>query len=90
MEVALRAEDSSSRVLQFYQSATRSSFWLLCVDLYPVLMAASIPWSPTAMAVFTVLWLIALIPTILCTRSPRVDVDSLSRRPVVLADHVRG
>jgi hypothetical protein len=89
MEVALRAKDSSSRVLQFYQSATRSSLWLFCVGLYPALMAASIPWSSTPVAVFTVLWLIALIPTILGT-SPRVDVDSLSRRPVVRADHVRG
>src|SRR4051812_20289439 len=45
-------------------SAVHSRFWLLCVDLYPVLVAASIPWSTSAVAIFMVIWFIALIPTI--------------------------
>jgi O-antigen ligase len=42
----------------------QSRFWLLCVDLYPALAAASLPWSTTAVSVFMVLWLITLLPTI--------------------------
>lgn len=42
----------------------QSRFWLLCVDLYPALAAASLPWSTTAVSVFMVLWLIVLLPTI--------------------------
>ena len=30
----------------------QSRFWLLCVDLYPALAAASLPWSTTAVSVF--------------------------------------
>lgn len=42
----------------------QSRFWLLSVDLYPALAAASLPWSTTAVSVFMVLWLIVLLPTI--------------------------
>jgi len=42
----------------------QSRFWLICVDLYPALAAAALPWSTTAVSVFMVLWLIALLPTI--------------------------
>ena len=42
----------------------QSRFWLLCVDLYPALAAASLPWSTTAVSVFMVLWLIVVLPTI--------------------------
>jgi hypothetical protein len=45
-------------------SAVHSWFWLLCVDIYPVLVAASIPWSTSAVAIFMVIWFIVLIPTI--------------------------
>jgi O-antigen ligase len=45
-------------------SLPQSQFWRLCVDLYPALAAASLPWSTTAVSVFMVLWLIALLPTI--------------------------
>ena len=38
--------------------------WRLSLDLYPALAAASLPWSTTAVSVFMVLWLIALLPTI--------------------------
>ena len=38
----------------------QSRFWLLCVDLYPALAAASLPWSTTAVSIFMVLWLIVV------------------------------
>ena len=56
-------------------SATRSRFWLLSVDVYPVLVAASIPWSTSAVAIFMVIWFVVLIPTI----EPRSFVQSLKR-----------
>jgi O-antigen ligase len=42
----------------------QSRFWLLCVDLYPALAAASLPWSTTAVSVFMALWLVLVLPTI--------------------------
>jgi O-antigen ligase len=42
----------------------QSRFWRVCVDLYPALAAASLPWSTTAVSVFMVLWLIVVLPTI--------------------------
>jgi O-antigen ligase len=47
-----------------YFSATRSRFWLFCVDMYPILVAASIPWSTTAVAAFMIIWFVVLLPTI--------------------------
>jgi hypothetical protein len=37
---------------------------ILAVDILAVLTAASLPWSTSAVAVFTVLWLLALVPTL--------------------------
>jgi hypothetical protein len=51
-----------ARVSSLFLSTTRSPFWLLCVDIYPALVAASIPWSTTAVAVFMIMWFIVLIP----------------------------
>jgi len=48
----------------------------LCVDIYPALVAACIPWSTTAVAVFMVIWFIVLLPTI----EPRAFLNNL-RRP---------
>jgi O-antigen ligase len=42
----------------------QSRFWLLCVDLYPALAGASLPWSTTAVSVFMALWILAVLPTI--------------------------
>ncbi|MEA3109238.1 MAG: O-antigen ligase [Gammaproteobacteria bacterium] len=53
--------------------ATRSWFWLLCIDVYPALIAASIPWSTTAVVVFVIIWFIVLAPTI----EPRSFLSSL-------------
>src|SRR6266702_917669 len=41
-----------------------SPAWQFSVDLYPVLAAASLPWSTSAVIAFISLWFIALIPTI--------------------------
>lgn len=45
-------------------AAIHSRFWLFCVDMYPVLVAASIPWSTSGVAIFMVIWFVVLIPTL--------------------------
>ena len=42
----------------------QSRLWLLGVDLYPALAAASLPWSTTGVSVFTALWMLVVLPTI--------------------------
>jgi O-antigen ligase len=42
----------------------QSRFWILCVDLYPALAAASLPWSTTAVSIFTALWMLVVLPTV--------------------------
>ncbi len=54
-------------------SAVHSRFWLLCVDIYPVLVAASIPWSTSGVGIFMTIWFVVLIPTI----EPRRFLDVL-------------
>lgn len=44
--------------------ATHSSFWLLCLDIYPAMVAAAIPWSTSAVLFLMAIWLVILIPTI--------------------------
>ena len=56
-------------------SAVHSWFWLLCVDLYPVLAAACIPWSTSGVAIFMVIWFVILIPTL----EPQPFLRSLKR-----------
>jgi O-antigen ligase len=75
LEVAHKTPENSKLSAVVY-SATHSWFWLLCVDVYAVLAAASIPWSTSGVAIFMVLWFIASIPTI----DPAAFVSSL-RRP---------
>ena len=60
METAISTAD----VLAAFRRATRSSFWLLCADIYPALVAACIPWSTTAVAAFMMIWFVVLLPTI--------------------------
>ena len=43
---------------------TQSRYWRFTVDLYPVLTAAALPWSTTAVVVLLSIWFIVLIPTI--------------------------
>jgi O-antigen ligase len=74
MEIVLPGSKTSSRISSVF-SATGSYFWLLCADIYPVLIAACIPWSTTAVAGFVVLWLIVLAPTI----NPTAFLISLKR-----------
>ncbi|SIO40005.1 O-Antigen ligase [Bradyrhizobium erythrophlei] len=64
LEAALKSAQKRARVYSLFLSATRSPFWLLCVDIYPVLVAASIPWSTTAVAIFMIVWFFVLIPTV--------------------------
>jgi O-antigen ligase len=76
MEVIVQTTKASPPILSIFLSWTRSSFWLLCADIYPALVAACIPWSTTAVAVFMVIWLIVVAPTI----GPRAFLNSL-RQP---------
>ena len=64
LEAALKSGRQRARVSSLFLSATRSRFWLFCVDLDPLLVAASLPWSTTAVVTFMTVWFIALIPTI--------------------------
>jgi len=64
MPEAVRTITPPRGVSAIVRSAVHSWFWLLCVDLYPALVAASIPWSTSAVAIFMVIWFIVLIPTI--------------------------
>jgi len=73
LEAALKSAQKRARVSSLFLSATRSPFWLLCVDIYPVLVAASIPWSTTAVAIFMTVWFFVLIPTV----EPRSFLRSL-------------
>jgi hypothetical protein len=64
MPEAARTTTPSPGISALVHSAVHSRFWLLCVDIYPVLVAASIPWSTSGVGIFMVIWFIALIPTI--------------------------
>jgi O-antigen ligase len=75
LEAAVKSTQKSARVSSLFFSATRSWFWLLCADIYPALVAASVPWSTTAVAVFMIVWFIVLIPTI----EPRAFLRSLKQ-----------
>lgn len=55
---------TGSRILPLVASWPRSRFWHLCADVYPALAAAALPWSTTAVAIFIVLWLVVLLPTL--------------------------
>jgi hypothetical protein len=61
---AATASRFRSEVHRLFWLATESRFWRFCVDLYPILIAASLPWSTTAVVVFFSIWFIILIPTI--------------------------
>jgi O-antigen ligase len=64
LEAALKSTRKRAKVSSLFLAATRSRFWLFCVDLDPLLVAASLPWSTTAVVVFMIMWFIALTPTI--------------------------
>jgi len=51
-------------ITELVASWPQSRFWSLCADLYPALVAASLPWSTTAASIFAVLWIIVVLPTI--------------------------
>jgi hypothetical protein len=44
--------------------ATHSTFWRLCLDIYPALAAAALPWSTSTVLILMAIWLGILIPTI--------------------------
>jgi hypothetical protein len=77
VEATVRTAD----VLTAFRRASRSSFWLLCADFYPALVAACIPWSTTAVASFMAIWLVVAADD----RSTRVpEIPEATRRLAVL------
>jgi O-antigen ligase len=58
------APDFSSEVSRLFWLAIRSRLWQFSLDLYPVLIAAALPWSTTAVIILLSIWVIVLIPTI--------------------------
>lgn len=71
MEVARKTR--WTELSSLFYLATRSWFWLLCADIYPVLVAACIPWSTTGVAIFVSVWVFVLVPTL----DPRLFLQSL-------------
>ena len=63
---------------------TGSRAWQFSVDLYPVLVAASLPWSTSAVLIFMSIWFIALIPTIEPARFFRALRAPSSLAPIAL------
>lgn len=61
---AASASDFRGDVSRLFWPSTGSRFWRFCVDLYPILVAALLPWSTTAVIVCFSIWFIVLIPTI--------------------------
>lgn len=62
----------------------QSRFWLICVDWYPALAAAALPWSTTAVEIFLALWLVVLIPTIDAEELKKSFLRPASFLPAVL------
>jgi len=69
-----------ARANDLFWSFTRSRFWRTSTDVYPLLIAASIPWSTTAGIVLLIIWVLVLLPTIEPTQFARTV-----RNPVALA-----
>jgi O-antigen ligase len=75
MREAAQTEKASAWIPSAFALVTRSSFWLLCVDIYPALVAASLPWSTSAVSILIVVWFFVLSPTI----EPRSFLLSIRR-----------
>src|SRR3954464_4891053 len=61
------------------RAAIHSRFWRLCLDIYPLLAVACIPWSTSGVGIFMAIWFVVLIPTL----EPEPFLRSL-RRPASL------
>lgn len=53
-----------SRMSAAFSSRIRSPSWRFSLDLYPMFVAASIPWSTSGVAILMAIWLAVLVPTI--------------------------
>jgi O-antigen ligase len=61
---AASASDFQAQAGRRFWRFTGSRAWQFSVDLYPVLVAAALPWSTSAVLIFMTIWFFALIPTI--------------------------
>src|SRR5215213_6841507 len=75
MSEAARTTTLPQGISAAMRAAIRSRFWLFCADMYPVLVAACIPWTTSGVAIFMVIWFIVLIPTI----EPRRFLELMKR-----------
>ena len=74
--IAPRASERSVIIAAWHNPARQ----ILAVDVLAVLTAASLPWSTSAVAVFIVLWFLALVPTL----NARAYLRSLNRPACLL------
>lgn len=80
MEESIQSKKVTSRTTSTLQIVARSQFWLRLVDFYAAAVAASLPWSTSAVSIFTIVWFAVLLPTI----DHRKFLNSI-RRPESLA-----
>ena len=55
---------SFARAKGLFRARVESRSWWTSLDVYPCLIAASIPWSTSATIILLVIWLVVLLPTI--------------------------
>ena len=63
MTTATETERRSS-YYDLLRSWVASSFWLACVDFYPALAAAFLPWSTSIVSFSVGIWFVVFLPTI--------------------------
>ena len=70
--------------MSLFWATIGSRFWRTSLDVYPLLIAASIPWSTTAVIVLLIIWLIVLLPTIEPDQFGRVMRHPAALAPIAL------
>jgi O-antigen ligase len=73
-----------ARANELFWTTIGSRFWRTSLDVYPFLIAASIPWSTTAVIVLLIIWLIVLLPTIEPDQFGRVVRHPAALAPIAL------
>jgi len=84
MSLGASAAVQRSAFLALVATWPQSWFWLLCADVYPVLTAAALPWSTTAVLVFVSVWIAVVLPTIKYSSFVRSLTHPASFIPIAL------
>lgn len=61
---AASAPDFWGELVRRFLRFTQARAWQFSLDLYPLLVAAALPWSTSAVVIVMTIWIIVLIPTI--------------------------